>query len=121
MPRGPTPEWKRRKEPVLDHMVQASVMQAGGKHDENGHYSMLVYNGIEDRERAAEIKRALFRAAKHLGYSMSATVKPAGGGKYEVHFKAIDKVHAKAHIMAKYGPDRSKWPYDPRRRGAAAL
>lgn len=119
MPRGPAPAWTRRKEPVLDHLVVASVERAGGKHHpETGAYSELVYAGCATRERASEIKRALFRAAKHTGYSMNARVVK-NGSEFDVHFTAHDKALAKAHVLAKYGADRSKWPYDPRRKGAA--
>ena len=62
MPRAPAPQWHRRKEPVLDHYLQASVDQCGGQYDENGHYALLVYSGCETRDRAKEISQALYRA-----------------------------------------------------------
>lgn len=120
-PRGQAPEWKRRKEPILDEYLQASIDHAGGVfHPETGHYAELIYAGCPTRERANEIKQALYRSAYHMKVSLAATVTPAKDGTFSVTFKAIDKVHAKAYILAKHGTDRSKWPYDPRRRGSDA-
>jgi len=117
MPRGPAPQWKRRAEPVLDDHVRASVDAANGKHDpETGHYATLRYVDCATKERADEIKRALYRCAKYLGYSMSAQIKKASDDTWLVEYKAIDKVMARKHVLEKYGTDRSKWPYDPRAR-----
>ena len=118
MPRGAAPEWRRRKEPILDDHLRMSMSKANGIPDpETGHYAKLIYAGCESKERAAEIKRALFRAGRYVGCSVSATVKPAGDGTYQVHFMAISKTHARKYILEKHGADRSKWPYDPRRPG----
>ena len=116
MPRGPSPQWKRLKEPVLDHLIHASVNQAAGKHDENGHYAELHYVGCDTRERAEEIKKGLYRAAKRQGYSLSGCRILRHENGWKVVFRAGDKTAAKAYIIARYGPDRSKWPYDPRRK-----
>lgn len=98
-------------------MVRASISQANGVPDpEKGHYATLVYAGCESRERADEIKRALFRSARYVGVSVSASVKAAGDGTYAVTFKAIDKSYAKKYMIEHFGADRSKWPYDPRAR-----
>jgi hypothetical protein len=85
----------------------------GGVHDEHGHYGLLVYAGIESSERAKEIKQALFRSGYHLKVSVSANIVK-GTEDWQVHFKAIDKVHARKYILETYGPDRSAWAYDPR-------
>ena len=110
---------RQRKEPILDTHLQASIDQASGVHDENGHYATLVYTGCDTRERAKEIVRALHRSGQHMGLSVSATVHPADDGTFNVQYKAIDKAHARAYVLAHYGPDRSKWAYDPRRKGNA--
>jgi hypothetical protein len=115
MPRSGAPQWKKLKEPILDHLLHASVNQAGGKHNKEGHYAELVYAGCETKERALEIKRALFRAGKRTGHSVSAKVL-RNGNVYDVHFKAIDKIHAKKYVMDHYGADRTKWPYSPFKR-----
>ena len=85
-----------------------------GGRNEQGHYAELVYTGCETRERAEEIKRSLYRCAKHLGVSMHAEVEQTAGG-WQVRFKAIDKAAARAYILARYGTDRTRWPYNPRR------
>lgn len=115
MPRAAAPEWRRRKEPVLDHLLIASVQQANGVHNEEGHYGELVYTGIETKIRANEIKRALFRAGKYTGHSVSAKVEK-NGNQWLVRFKAIDKTMAKKYMLTKYGEDRTKWPYSPWRK-----
>lgn len=126
MPRGPAPAWRQRKQPVLDAYVLASVDQAGGlgkHHPETGHYAELIIDGFKDRDEAQEYSRALYRSAHYMNrtgvasVSMSAKIERDGGG-YRIRFKAIDKTIARAHVMAKYGSDRTKWPYDPRRKAA---
>ena len=126
MPRGQAPEWRRRKEPIVDEYILASISKAGGlgrHHPETGHYATLIIRGLKDREEAGEWSRALYRCAHYLNrtgqaaVSMSAKIRRANGG-YEIEFRAVDKTLAKAHVLAKYGADRSKWPYDPRRKGA---
>jgi hypothetical protein len=119
MPRAGAPLWKRRLEPILDAHLQASVSQAGGVHDSGGHYATILYTGCDTRDRAKEIVRALHRSGYHLGLSVAAAVKPAVDGTFNVEYHAIDKAHARAYVLAKYGPDRSKWAYDPRARGSA--
>ena len=117
MPRGPAPQWTRRLEPILDSHVQASIDAVNNIFDpETGHYGTLIYKGCADRERAKEIVRALHRSAKHLKVSMSASIKKRGD-EFDVHFSAINKAHARAYVVAKYGTDRSKWPYNPRQKG----
>lgn len=121
MPRSQAPLWRQRKEPILDHLVKASIEQAGGTFDPvSGHYAKLVYRGIEDRERAAEIERALRRSAyymhKHGIADVSAATRIVRDGEtWAVEFHAVNKMHARAYVLKKYGPDRTKWPYSPRR------
>lgn len=116
MPRSAAPEWKRRKEPVLDHLLHASVAHVNGVyHPETGHYGELVYAGCPTRERAQEIRRALFRSGKHTGHSVTATIVK-NGEVFDVHFKAIDKTMAKQYMLQRYGTDRTKWPYSPWRK-----
>lgn len=107
MPRGPAPNWSAKKPPYTHDHVQASV--ARGLNAETGHYGTLIYSGCETKERALEIKRSLYRCAKHLGYSMHAEIEPAGDG-YQVRFKAIDKAAARAYVRKKYG---DRMPYNP--------
>lgn len=135
MPRGPAPTWRARK-PVtvsgvhhataaeVDAYVIASVEQAAGRHHpQTGHYATLWIRGLATKEECAAWKQALFRCAHYLArngiadVSMS-TDRPVRDGRgYKFSFRAVDKTLARQHVMEKYGPDRSKWPYDPRRRG----
>lgn len=123
MPRSASPEWRRRKEPVLDDYIRASIRLANGKCDpETGHYSTLVISGIGSREDAKEVKRALHRSAlwlhrnTDLNCSMSATIKKNLDGTFGVEFRAINKDHAHAYMVRQYGEDPTKWPYSPWRR-----
>lgn len=110
MGRASLHQMKPRKQPILDHYIQASVGQ--GVNDE-GHYGELRHQGIEDYERALEIRRALYRSAKHLKVSLKAEVEQAADGTYVVVFHAINKAHARAYIIAKTGGDPSKLDYNP--------
>jgi hypothetical protein len=124
MPRSPAPEWAKRKEPIMDDFVFASINAANGKHDpDTGHYATLVYAGCSDRERAKEISNRLFSSAlwltkhKKASVSMSTKIKPASDGTYSVEYVVINKAHARKFVLEKYGTDRSKWAYDPRKTG----
>jgi len=115
MPKAPAPAWRRRKEPILDHYVHASIEAVNGVCDpDTGHYGTLVYTGSETLDRAKEIKQALFRSAYYMhshkiaDVSMSADIKKQPGGTYNVTFRAINKAHARMHVLAKYGEDRSQ-------------
>lgn len=109
MGRRPIHSMKPRQGPILDHFVQASI--DGGHVD--GHYRELVYAGVEDLERAREIRRALFRSAKHLGYALKADVEPGADGTHAIRFHAIDKDVARAYITAKAQGDPSRLDYNP--------
>lgn len=126
MPRGPGPAWRTRKPPVLDHWLMASVERAGGigrHHPETGHYAELVI-ACADVTEARQYSQALYRCARYLSKWQLADVgvsvdkpKRRPDGKVAVRFRAVDKTLARQHVMQKYGTDRSKWPYDPRRKG----
>ena len=104
-----------RKEPVLDHIVQAAIDAVGGTcNPDTGHYGSLRYTGCADRDRAKEIKQALYRSARHLGVSLFYSIVREDDGTYTVEFTAVNKTHARAHVVSKYGADRGKWAYDPR-------
>jgi hypothetical protein len=123
VPRGPAPQWRQRKQPVLDDWLIASIQRAGGKPGDGGHYGELHITGIATRPEAGEFVRALHRSGRFLcKYSeyqvgIHAKIRKNGNG-WKVIFSAVDKTAAKAYVLEKYGPDRSKWPYDPRRRAS---
>src|SRR5581483_12118532 len=117
MPRGPGPGWRARKAPVLDDWLMTSVERAGGHgrhHPETGHYGDLVIV-CDDITEARQYSQALYRSARHLhrwriadiGVSVDRPRKRKDG-KYILTFRAVDKTLARAHVMQKYGSDRSK-------------
>ncbi len=128
MPRGPAPAWSARKQPVLDDYIWASINQAGGPgnhHPETGHYGDLVIRGLSSKDEAREYHQALYRCAHYLSRHGHASVsmhvdRPAQqpDGTWALTFRAIDKTLARQYVLARYSGDRSKWPYDPRRRGS---
>lgn len=99
--------------------MAAAVAQGYGK--------VLRYTGIEDIDRAHAIRRGIYRCTKHRG--ITADAGPSGrvvegademgvhknGGEYEVWYRVWSKYQARKRHLARYGADRSKWPYDPRR------
>jgi hypothetical protein len=122
MPRGSAPPWRQRKPPVLDSWIMASIQQAGGKYNpQTGRYATLRINGLASRDEAKEYVRALHRCGVFLAKWAIADVGVhtkiiKGQDGYTVEFTAVDKAMARKHIIDTYGPDRSRWPYDPRRR-----
>jgi hypothetical protein len=125
MPRGPTPAWRTRKEPISDDYILAAVSQAGGPgkhHPETGLYATLIIRGLKDRDEAGEWDRSLYRCAlwltrnRNADLSVSTSIKKSGDG-YLIEFSVFNKTHGRAYLMSKHGTDRNKWPYDPRRRG----
>lgn len=100
---------------MLDHYLKASIDQADGKHHpETGHYAELIYAGCDTRERAKEIRQALYRSGYHLKVSVMATVEPAKDGTFQVRFRAVNKDHARKFVLDHYGNDSGRWPYQPR-------
>lgn len=127
MARGPAPAWRARKEPVSDDYLLAVINSAGGpgKHDATtGLYGTLVLRGLESRDEAKEWDLSLYRCAlwltRNRNADISVTTKIAHDlNGYSLTFSVYNKTHGRAHVMNKHGADRTKWPYDPRRRGAA--
>jgi hypothetical protein len=127
MPRGPGPGWRARKPPVLDDWLMTSVQRAGGPgkhHPETGHYGELVI-ACADVTEARNYSQALYRCARYLSKWRIADIgvsvdrpKKRADGTWGITFRAVDKTLARNHVMEKYGPDKSKWPYDPTRKGA---
>lgn len=117
MPRGPERPWRVQKGPLLDGHIQASI--ARGQDPVTLHYGELIEDEFApgtplDAARAAEFKTALYRAAKRQGVSLVATVERRPDGSHQIRFKAVDKAAARAYMIQRYGPDRTKWPYNPR-------
>lgn len=117
MPKGPPPIQTRR-DCRFDHLVIAALKK--------GYGVVLVYSGIETQERGHDIRRGIYRCAKHREVSAEAGPSRlvddgdvmglrAAGSEYELRFRLWSKAGARARILKQYGTDRSKWPYDPRR------
>jgi len=113
---------------VVDDYILASVTRAGGfgkHHPVTGHYAELVIRGLADKAEAVTWQQALYRCAHYLNrtgraaVSMSAKIERDGSG-YRIRYRAVDKTLARKHVLEKYGTDRSKWPYDPRRRNSSS-
>lgn len=118
MPKGPPPAWSKR-DCRFDHLVTAALSKGYGQ--------VLVYTGIETEDRAHDIRRGVYRCAKHRGVSADAGrsvttsstdemgVTRAGDGTYTLRYRLFDKrVGRKTHIE-RHGADRQLWPYNPRR------
>lgn len=117
MAKGP-PRISTQRDCRFDHLIA----QAIGK----GFGVVLVYSGIETLDRAHEIRRGLFRCARHRGISADAGPSRvvddpqamgvhATGGGFELRFRVWSKNTARARHVRTYGTDRAHWPYDPRR------
>lgn len=121
MAKGPPPAWNRR-DCRFDHLVGAALGQGPGKE--------LIYKDIDSFDRADDVRRGIYRCAKHRGLTADAgPSRPADqgkmgmhrqpDGKWQVRFRVFDKRAGRKHHIQTYGSDRSQWPYDPRRRATA--
>jgi hypothetical protein len=125
MPRGAAPGWRARKPPVLDHWLMAVVNRAGGAgHHTDGCYGELHIDGFADQEEALEYEKALYRCAAYMHRNGIADISvhvdtERRGGEWIVRYQVYDKTWGRKHIMEKHGPDRSRWPYDVRRKVTA--
>jgi hypothetical protein len=115
--KGPPPAWNKRN-CDFDHLVAAALAKGAGR--------VMIYSGIPDIERAHEIRRGVYRCAGHR--RITADAGPSGrlvsgddmgvrktGSEYELRYRVWPKGDARKRVLERYGPDVSKWPYDPRR------
>lgn len=116
MPKG-TPN-THRWDCSQDHLVMAALQQGYGRE--------LVLAGLESFERADQVRKGIYRCARHR--RISAEAGPArvvddpgamgihkNGRTYSLRFKVHRKRDGRRHLLEHHGPDRSRWPYDPRR------
>jgi hypothetical protein len=117
MPKGAPPAYSQR-DCRFDPLVVAGLAQGFGK--------VLVYGGIETEERAHEIRKGVYRCAKHrevtadAGRSVLASGDDMGvhrqpDGTFVLKFRLWSKRDARKRHIERYGTDRSRWPYNPRR------
>ena len=117
MPKGlpNTKRWDCR----FDHYVTAAIAQGYGKE--------LVLAGVETYDRADDIRKGIYRCARHR--KISAEAGPSrlvtgademgihkDGKTYTLRYRVWDKRQARKRHLERYGPDRANWPYDPRRK-----
>jgi len=107
----------------MDDYIMRSIAEAGGNYDpDTGHYAHLEYTGCPTLQRAEQIEDALYRCGRYLhrkkvaDIGVKCNIKQAADGTYKVEYYAINKAHTRAYMISRYGEDRSRWPYDPRRR-----
>ena len=122
MAKGPPPQWKRR-DCRFDHLVAAAIAKGNG--------TVLKYTGVDDYDRAEEIRRGIYRCARHR--NITADAGPAGrvvsgademgvhkrGRGYEVWFRVFSKRAGRKAVLERHGAERANWPYDPRRPATA--
>ena len=109
MPRGPTPPWRQLSPHTLECIPYVNAAIQAGYDKE------LTISGIPGEERAHFLRRGLYNAAQRAGVSLSHNLKK-NGETYTLTFKIHDKEQARRFMIEKYGPDRQRWPYNPRRR-----
>jgi hypothetical protein len=122
MGKGNPPAWNRR-DCRFDHLVAAAIAKGNG--------TVLKYTGIETYDRAEEIRRGIYRCARHR--NITADAGPGGrlvsgpdemgvrkrGRTYELWYRIHAKRSGRKAHLERYGADRSAWPYDPRRKATA--
>ncbi len=117
MPKAPPPVHAQR-DCRFDHLVVAALSK--------GYGVVLVLSGIATEERGHEIRRGIFRCARHREISADAGPSRlvddaelmglrAVGNEYELRFRLWTKAQGRRRLIQHHGTDRSAWPYDPRR------
>lgn len=68
-------------------------------------------------DHAREIRRALYRSARYMKYSLDAKIERSPDGGHQIRFTAIDKEIARAYIERLRAEAPHKVSYDPYFRG----
>jgi hypothetical protein len=108
MARGPAKPWNRlhpHTESAFPY-VRAAIQY--------GYDVELPITEVTEQEMA-NFRRGLFNAAKHLGVSLHCHPKKQPDGSYTLMYAVHKKSVGRAHVMKKYGKDRTQWAYNPRR------
>lgn len=117
MAKAPPPSHQRR-DCRFERLVVAARQRGFGV--------VLEYRGIPSEERGHEIRRGIYRCARHLEVSADAGPSRlvdaddemglrAVGGEYTLRYRLWSKSSGRARVLQRHGNDRSAWPYDPRR------
>lgn len=110
MPRGPSPNWKN----VAAHTQQALPFVRAAL--QYGHDVELQITEVAEGE-AMDLRRGLFNAAKLYNVSLHCNAARQTDGTFTLTYAVHSKTDGRAHVLAKHGGDRTRWPYDPRRKG----
>lgn len=107
VPKGPARPWRTLAAHTEQAFpwVRAAIAQ--------GYDVELRITGITAGE-LTDFRRGLFNAAKHLGISLHCQTRKQPDGTYALTYAVHTKTNGRAHILNKHGPDRQKWPYNPR-------
>jgi hypothetical protein len=90
------------------------MSHVNGEHNpDTGWYATMHHTGCETRERAKEIKQALYRSARHLKVSLATDIVRAKDGTWTVAFTPIHKDYGRAYTKAQANGDPSKLAYNP--------
>ena len=123
MGKAPPPLWSRR-DCRFDHLVAAAV--------DRGFGIVMSYAGIETVDRAHDIRRGIYRCARHRKISAEAGrvslaadddemgIHRQSDGTYTLRYRVWSKASARKSHLARNGTDRSAWAYDPKRKATAA-
>lgn len=117
MPKGPPPQWRNR-DCRFDHLVAAALGLGLGQ--------VLVYRGIITEDRGHDVRRGIYRCAKHRGISADAGpsrlvtgdemgLRKNTDGTFTLKYRLFDKREGRKRHIERHGPDRQQWPYNPRR------
>jgi hypothetical protein len=110
MPRGPSPHWKN----VAAHTQQALAFVRAAI--QIGYDKELELTEVAEAE-VMDMRRGLFNAAKLHGVSLHCNAARQKDGTFTLRYAVHSKQDGRAYVLNKHGDDRSRWPYNPRRKG----
>jgi hypothetical protein len=108
MAKGPARRWRDPAPHTSECLPYVHAALAAG------HGNELTITGVPGGQRAAEIRRGLFNAARMRTVSVHVKVTKQRNGTYTITYATHDKGEARGYVLARYGTDRTAWPYNPR-------
>ena|ERR1700733_6422458 len=89
----------KRKEPILDHYIRASIDQASNRHhDRNGRYATLTMELNPGNDKlATEYRNALYCSACHMNVGLDIEMTKDSNGSYQITFTAIHPSYRDAY------------------------
>lgn len=64
-------------------------------------------DGLTDMAHATEIRRAMYRSARHMKVSLVSSIEKAANGSHAIRFTVIDKEVGRAYINSQPAHKRS--------------